>query len=408
MRHLLQPLRIRCFRRLAAAYTVNGLGDWLGEIALAVLVLHATGSALAVAAVWVLGRFAPALVAPVLVARLEDAGRVALPALYAVEAALFAAILVVAAGPFSLPLLLLLACADGVVALAARALTKATIARATTSADCLREGNALLNAAFTFHCAAGPALAGVVVGLAGPQAALGLDALSFAAAALVLGWRADLPAATVQRAPIVQRLRDGVGHLRGNPTLRRLVAGEAATCVLFALVIPVEVVFVTATLGADESAYGLVLTAWGVGMILGGGLVPVLRRAPLPTVYLVGLVVMAASYLGMGAAASVAAVVAWSFVGGLGNGVEGFAVLTCVQERTPDALQARVGGLMESLHALCPGLGFLLGGILAATLGPRSAYLIAGAGAALIAVALAAALRERPAAAMAPASSPAT
>ena len=39
------PLRRPAFRRLASAYAINELGDWLGIIALAVLVFDRTDSA---------------------------------------------------------------------------------------------------------------------------------------------------------------------------------------------------------------------------------------------------------------------------------------------------------------------------------------------------------------------------
>ena len=57
----LRPLRLFAFPRLASAYLVNELGNWLGEIALAVLVFDQTDSTLATAALFLLGvHFAPA------------------------------------------------------------------------------------------------------------------------------------------------------------------------------------------------------------------------------------------------------------------------------------------------------------------------------------------------------------
>src|SRR5207248_4340234 len=98
----------------------------LGEIALAVLVLHRTGSAAAVAAVWVVGQFVPSLVGPVLVARLERvASRRAIPALLAAEAGLFA-VLAVSASELSVALVLVLVLVDGALGLTARALVKAS------------------------------------------------------------------------------------------------------------------------------------------------------------------------------------------------------------------------------------------------------------------------------------------
>ena len=69
-------------------------------------------------------------------------------------------------------------------------------------------------------------------------------------------------------------------------------------------------------------------------------------------------------------------------------------ITTFIQERTPDALQARVNGRAGgAAHRRCPALGFLLGGVVAAAASPRAAYWVAGLGALAVAVAAAAALR---------------
>ncbi len=70
-RGLTDPLRRPQFRRLATTYAVNELGDWMGIIALSVLVFDRTDSALATAALFLGTRFLPALFAPLLVAQAE-------------------------------------------------------------------------------------------------------------------------------------------------------------------------------------------------------------------------------------------------------------------------------------------------------------------------------------------------
>jgi len=54
------------------------------------------------------------------------------------------------------------------------------------------------------------------------------------------------------------------------------------------------------------------------------------------------------------------------------------AVVTAVQEATARSFQTRVMSLLESLAAAMPGLGFVLGGALAAIASPRTSYLVAG------------------------------
>jgi predicted MFS family arabinose efflux permease len=158
--------------------------------------------------------------------------------------------------------------------------------------------------------------------------------------------------------------------------------GAYAAFTVFAMAItPVEVVLVRGTLHAGSAALGVVLGAWGVGMIAGGALVGrIRRRVGLPALLIGAAVAEAAAFLGMGLSPSVAGVVAFSALGGVGNGLEGVLFMTAVQERVSDAYQARVSGLMEALLTTAVGVGFLTGGTIAALTGARAAYVTAGLG----------------------------
>src|SRR3954454_11192522 len=123
----LAPLRVAGFKALAGGYSINELGNWLGDIALAVLVFDQTGSPLATALLFVGTRFVPAFVAPATVARVEAfRPRVSLPLLYGADALVFALLALIASQHFSLPLVVALGAIDGTLALAARALTRST------------------------------------------------------------------------------------------------------------------------------------------------------------------------------------------------------------------------------------------------------------------------------------------
>ena len=56
----------------------------------------------------------------------------------------------------------------------------------------------------------------------------------------------------------------------------------------------------------------------------------------------------------------------------LGNGVQWIGLVTAVQELTRAAYQARVLSLLEALASAMPGIGFLLGGAIAAIFEPRA------------------------------------
>ena len=384
----LAPLRLPPFRHLLFGYGVNQLGDWAGEIALAVAVFALTGDPLAVAATWLAHRCVLGLFAPLLVARLDHLppGRV-LPALYCVQAALFLAIAATLDSVGLLAILILVAL-DGLIAPTARALSRATLVAVTRPAGLHREGNAVVNVVFTANGVLAPAVGGVLVALMSPAAVLVLDAASFvlAAAALATCRLPHAAAASRERGGAVGSLTDALAHVRRHPLLGRLLGTDVALGIAMAAIIPVEVVFVTDTLGASDAAFGAVLTAWGLGMVVGGGLAARLSRGPLGAMLLTAAGCEAVSCLGMGAAPTVGVVLIWSVLGGVGNGMYGMAFVTAYQERTCDAFQARVNGLFESAATIAPGIGFALGGALAALASPRAVYLAAGLGG-LVAVA---------------------
>jgi MFS family permease len=375
----LAPLRIRPFGRLAAAYSLNELGDWLGAVALAILVFARTGSPLALTGLFIASRLLPALVAPALTARLDQVPtRRALPALYLAEAALFGG-LAGLAGSFWLPAVLALALLDGTLALTARALARAAIAASLTPAGLLREGNAIVNIGFAVAAAAGPAAAGVLVAGLGVAPALALDAASFAAIALLLARTRGLPDGEPERQPWLARVRAGLGYAWRDRRLRILLGGQAAALVFFTAVVPIEVVYAKQSLGAGDRGFGLLLTAWGAGIVLGSLLFTRARRRPLALIAL-STALVGVAYAGMASAGTLAVACAISVAGGCGNGMQWVAVITAVQEITAADLQARVVGLLESLGAAMPGLGFLLGGAITAAASPRTAYLVAGVG----------------------------
>jgi MFS family permease len=380
VRPALRPLRLAAFRRLALVRFVDELGDWLGEIALAVLVFDQTGSPLATAALFLALQFAPALATPPLVARLEALpSRVSLPALSLVQAAAFAGLALLSTD-FSLPPVIALAALAGALSVSGRALTRAAAATVLTPRGLLREGNALLNIGFTIGAAAGPALAGVVVATAGPRTALFADAVSFGVAALLLATAPGLPRANPEAAGWATRLRRGMTYVRSHAQLRLLLTAQAMAFVFFAVVIPIEVVFAKETLDAGDAGYGALLGSWGGGMVVGGLAFAVLRRTELRILLPASTLAIGCAYLATGAAPTLFAACVASAVGGAGNGIQWVALITAVQQLTRADYQARVISLVESLGTAMPGLGFVIGGAVAALLSPRASFVVAGAG----------------------------
>ena len=390
MRGRLAPLAIRPFGRLLSSYTLNELGDSVGLVALAVLVYDRTQDVAATTAFFFAAKFLPALLAPLLTARVDQvAVRRSLPALYVLEALAFAALALIAHGDFLLVPVLVLGLVDGTLALTGRGLTRGAVATILQPAELLKEGNALLNVGFALSAVFGTALGGLLIAELGLATALLVDAASFLVIAALLAATRGLPAVEVEREPFRARLRDGLRFARRHRLVRALLVGEAAAMMLFTLVVPIEVIYAKETLGTTSAGFGVLLASWGAGIVVGSVIYLSMKSRSALTLIIVSTAAIGAAYLGMAASHSLLAACLFSVLGGAGNGVQWIAVVTALQEATPSDYQARTTGLLESIGAAMPGVGYLIGGALVAVGSPRTAYAAAGAGVlALVAVAI--------------------
>ena len=377
----MDPLRLPVFRRLFAAYTVNEIGDSIALVALALLVYDETGSALSTTALFLATRFLPALLSPALIAHADQHSlRTVLPLLYVGEGLAFVALALLSEA-FLLPAVLALGLIDGTLALAGRGLVRAAVAAALEPRGRLREGNAIMNVGFAVAAVGGAALGGVLVAGLGFAAALAVDAASFFLIAVLLATSRDLPRPSAEeRQGLRERLGSGLAFVRGHPTVRLLIGGQALALTFFTLIIPIEVVYARETLGTGDAGFGALLSAWGAGIVVGSLIFIVAKRGAPLLLALTSTAAVAAAYVGMSLVDTLEAACALSVLGGIGNGVQWVAVMTALQAETPMDLQARVVGLLESVAAAVSGAGFLIGGVLTSLTSPSTAYGVAGWG----------------------------
>lgn len=383
-------------RRILLAYTVNELGTWFGYVALALGVYDNTHSAIATAGLFVARGLLPALFAPVLVARVErSARRGRLAILYLVEALLTIA-LAALLWKFWLAGVLVLVTVDGIVAVGATALVRAAAARAAAEevreqggdalrGDALREAidaaqreaGAALNFAFMGALALAPALGGALVHAIGGPSALLIDAFTFViCAGLLASLRTHVE--EVSGDSIRDRLLAAIVHVRTVPGLRALFTTEAVAIVVFASVEPVEVLYAKSTLHAGDLGFGLLLGSWGAGAALGAVVFARAVRRPLWPMLVGGTLLVGLAYLGFAAAPSLGLACAAAVIGGVGNGIQWPSLISAVQQLTPSELHGRLMSAVGSLNALCPAIGFALGGTIAAVSSPRVAMGVAG------------------------------
>jgi hypothetical protein len=430
------PLRDPKLRRIVVAYTVNRLGTWFGFIALAVAVFHHTHSAIAVAALLLTGQVLPAFVTPALVARVEASTRRGeLSGLYLFEASATAALAALLLWHFSLAAILLLVALDGTAALAASALLRAAAARSarewahvhhdrvarepenlpahtfagqtgiitvagdgnlggdgsidareTSAVDAERRANAALNIGFAVTFTLGPALAGVVVPALGAPAALLIDMVSFViCGALLLDLKPHVEDA--ETSSVRARVRAAWRYINDEAVLRRLLLIQAVALMFFEFSPPIEVAYAEVSLHAGAAGYGVLLGVWGLGAAIGSIVFARSIKRSLGMLLSASTLAIGVAYLGWAIAPSLALACAAGLIGGIGNGVQWAALISAVQRLTPQNLQGRLMGAVESLGAIFPAVGFILGSAITALSSPRIALLVAGIGASLSTIA---------------------
>jgi predicted MFS family arabinose efflux permease len=210
--------------------------------------------------------------------------------------------------------------------------------------------------------------------------ALWVDAASFVLIATVLVTSRRLPRAHGEPEPFIARIRGGLQYVRENRSVRLLLGGQSIALVLFTLIVPIEVVYADKTLGTDEAGFGLLLSAWGIGVVAGSLLFVLVKRRSTRVLVLGSTLAIGLAYLGMSVSRELWLACVFSVVGGAGNGIQWVAVMTAIQEATPDDLQARITGLLESSASAMTGVGFLIGGVITSLSSPPVAFAVAGTG----------------------------
>ena len=360
---VLEPLRHVPFRLLLAGRTVNALGNTFAPIALAFAVLDLTGSAadlgLVVGARTVVN-VAFLLFGGVLADRLP---KHLLMVTASVAAALTQGVVaaLVLTGSATIPLLIALAAINGMVAALALP-ASASLLPLTVPAGARQAANALNRLCLNGAAVVGAPLAGVVVAAIGPGYGIAVDALTFLiSAACFLPIRVPALAPALVPAPgtiggeqtpgtaavepsrpnILADLRTGWSEFRSRAWLWVVVAGF---CVMNAAwsggLFVLGPVVADGTIG--RRAWGLVLAAQTVGMILGGLVAMRLRLRRLLFFGVVNTVFMGLPVLVLGVYPQLWALLVAGLVAGLTLEQFGIAWETTMQEHVPADKLARV------------------------------------------------------------------
>jgi MFS family permease len=372
-------LRIRDVRLIVGAVGLSAFGDFLLWVPLALHIEATTDSAIAVSAFF-LALFGPVVALGGIAGRLADRVENA-RLLWTVSLAQAVVVAVMAFATGSLAAILVLSLLLGAgVALSQPA--EFALVPAAAGEERVAEANGIVETARYAGMTAGPLLGGVLAAAGLLEVALLLDAATFAAiavAAVAMRARRD-PAAAPPADGDSGRAREGVAFLAGDRELRVTLAAAVAALLFFSVSISAEVFYVADVLHAGETAYGVLIASWTLGMVAGA--VGLARRVPLPALAAGALAGVAVQ--GLGIAGAAAAGVLWAAfagftVGGVAHGVKNVLLRTLIHRRVPEALRGRAFAAYNAARngAELGALG--AGGVLVGAIGAQPALLLAGA-----------------------------
>jgi MFS family permease len=367
-------LRNARFLRLWIGQGTSFVGDAVSMVALVVLVVQITGSASAVGGA-LFARLLPTIASPlagVLADRVDR--RIVLVASDLARAVLVLG-LVFARDLATIYVLVFLM---GLARTAFNPTVRAAFPSVVGEGD-LTRANALIGGTFSASIMVGPALGGLMVASIGVEAAFLADAVTYLISAILLS-RVPLPRREgVEEEGFVRELRSGFGYLIGARVPLAIVVGSFLTILTINATVPAEVFLAKDTFAAGDVGYGLLVSLWGGGMVLGSAMMVVLGdRINLVLLYFLSIFVGALALVGTGLAPVFVLALGALTVEGGATGIDNVATDTILQKRVPEAFLGRVFSIRFLGYSAGEALAYPAGGLLVDAFGPRSTYILAG------------------------------
>ncbi|MFB7619251.1 MFS transporter [Kitasatospora sp. NPDC056181] len=250
----------------------------------------------------------------------------------------------------------------------------------------LVEGNAKISAVRSVTSIGGPALAGPLVGWAGPPSALLASSLGMAVSGVLatgIRKREQRPE-PAGRPPLLRDVKEGLTFVLVNPVVRATVLGDAFFLVFLAVYQAMLLVLLPRELGLDSAGIGLVLSGMGCGALVGALCARRLsaRFGPGPVCWLAPLltcpptVLMPLAHPGWTVPVAAVGLAALS----LGGVVRVVAQSSVQQALTPAGMLGRMSATTRFLSGCGLPVGAVLGGAAGAALGARTTLWIGAVG----------------------------
>jgi MFS family permease len=362
---------------LVGAVGLSALGDWLALVPLALYLQEATGSGFTIALLYI-AFWAPSVVlaGPAgLLADRYDPRRVLL--VVSLAQATVAVALAFAGGT---ALILALAALLGIGFAVAQPAEFALVPRVAGEAR-LALANGRVETARYAGFAVGPVIGGLLAAAGGLEIAMIVNAATFlvvGVAAIVV--RCPHSEFCLAPEPPVGRAWSGAKYLVQDRVLAVVMSVAFVSLLFMTTNWAANVFFAKDDLGLGDLGYGLLLTSWTAGMVLGATLLP--RRVGagvLAIGALVAIVIQGAGLAGPALWLVPALAFTFFFIGGVAHGTKNVLIRTLIHERVPSSLHGRAFATYNGLRNAAELVALVAGGLLVSTIGARWTMLVAGA-----------------------------
>jgi len=374
--------------RFFSAYAQSALGTGAGYVAIVLVAYERFHSPLAISLILLADIAPPMLLGPLFGAAVDRwSRRWSAIAADTVRALAFTGIAITHSYGLTFALAVVAGCGTALWKPAVMAGLPSVVSR-----ERLPAATALYGALTEIGYTVGPGAAAVVLLFTGSGVLLAANAASFALSALLLstlsfGARMAPASGELQdSSSLLRAARRGIGVAAHTPAVRTVIVAASSILFFGGLINVAELLFAD-QLGAGKTGYALLVTVSGVAIAIGsllgksGGAMPVLQRR-----FLTGIGLFAAGMVAASTSPVFAGVAVGVALGGLGNGMVIVFQRLILQRTVHEELLGRVFGVQVALDGAAFTTSYLIAAGLLQLMGPRGLFIVAGAGATLVAL----------------------
>jgi ENTS family enterobactin (siderophore) exporter len=223
----------------------------------------------------------------------------------------------------------------------------------------------------------GPALGGMLVATIGPAWVFALNAATFGVSAVLVATVRGRFSGDRSEEHEHKGLRAGFVFIARDRVLRTMVLAWVALVLGMGMVMVADVPLVE-LFHAGSIGYGLLITCWGAGSVLGSLGGRWLNEEKEPKALFLGTLLVAFTTAAIAVSPWFLPILAMALLSGVGDAVVLVAEQGIQQRRTPDAVRSRVMSASDAIVTVSYAASLGLAGVTLRAVGPQHVYAIGG------------------------------